>query len=180
MSVVKSKDDVFTVLIHLGYLSYDWKKSECYIPNKEVEGEMVNAVKSNCWKTAVDALQQSEQLLEVTLLGEEEAVACALDNAHDEHTRILSNNDENSLACVISIAYYYARNDYIIHRPDKAENLPCKNRPIHRQPPACGHQLRCRHQIPFLHHRAVSGLTKLFQFPLFFHQQFLVLCLRFN
>ncbi len=26
MSVVKSKDDVFTVLIHLGYLSYDWKK----------------------------------------------------------------------------------------------------------------------------------------------------------
>ena len=116
MSVVKSKDDVFTVLIHLGYLSYDWKKSECYIPNKEVEGEMVNAVKSNCWKTVVDALQQSEQLLEATLQGEEEAVARALDAAHDENTSILSYNDENSLACVISIAYYYARNDYIIHR----------------------------------------------------------------
>ena len=116
MSVVKSKDDVFTVLIHLGYLSYDWKKSECYIPNKEVEGEMVNAIKSNCWKTVVDALQQSEQLLEATLKGEEEDVARALDAAHDENTSILSYNDENSLACVISIAYYYARNDYIIHR----------------------------------------------------------------
>ncbi len=116
MSAVKSKDDVFTVLIHLGYLSYDWKKSECYIPNKEVEGEMVRAVKSNCWKTVVDALQQSEQLLAATLQGEEEAVARALDAAHDEHTSILSYNDENSLACVISIAYYYARNDYIIHR----------------------------------------------------------------
>ena len=116
MSVVKSKDDVFTVLIHLGYLSYDWKKSECYIPNKEVEGEMVRAVKSNCWKTVVDALQQSEQLLAATLQGEEEAVARALDAAHDEHTSILSYNDENSLACVISIAYYYAFNDYISHR----------------------------------------------------------------
>ena len=29
---------------------------------------------------------------------------------------ILSYNNENSLACVLSIAYYYARNDYFIHR----------------------------------------------------------------
>ena len=116
MSVIKSKDDVLTVLIHLGYLSYDWKKSECYIPNKEVEGEMVRAIKSNRWTTVVDALRQSEQLLEATLKGEEEFVVRALDAAHDENTSILSYNDENSLACVISIAYYYARNDYIIHR----------------------------------------------------------------
>ena len=36
--------------------------------------------------------------------------------AHDENTSILAYNNENSLACVLSIAYYYARNDYIIHR----------------------------------------------------------------
>ena len=35
---------------------------------------------------------------------------------HDENTSILSYNDENSLACVLSIAYYYAHNDYIMHR----------------------------------------------------------------
>ena len=34
MSIVRSKDDVLTVLIHLGYLSYSWQKSECYMPNK--------------------------------------------------------------------------------------------------------------------------------------------------
>jgi hypothetical protein len=39
-----------------------------------------------------------------------------LDAAHDEHTSILSYNNENSLACVLSLAYYYARNDYIVHR----------------------------------------------------------------
>lgn len=116
MSVIHSKDDVLTVLIHLGYLSYDWRKSECYIPNKEVAGEMVNAVEANNWTNIVKAVEASERLLEATLRGDEEAVARGVDAAHDENTSILSYNDENSLACVLSIAYYYASNDYIIHR----------------------------------------------------------------
>jgi hypothetical protein len=48
--------------------------------------------------------------------GNADAVAQAIDAAHDENTSILSYNDENSLACVLSIAYYYARKDYVIHR----------------------------------------------------------------
>ncbi len=116
MSVVRSKDDVLTVLIHLGYLSYDWNKKECFIPNHEVAGEMVNAVEDNNWVGVVTALQASEQLLQDTLDGDEEAVAAAIDAAHDENTSILSYNNENSLACVLSIAYYYARNDYVMHR----------------------------------------------------------------
>ena len=48
--------------------------------------------------------------------GNEEAVAAGIDLAHDENTSILSYNDENSLACVLAIAYYYARNDYIFLR----------------------------------------------------------------
>ena len=116
MSVIRSKDDVLTVLIHLGYLSYDRTKSECYIPNKEVAGEMVNAVEDNNWNPVVKALQTSEQLLQATLDGDEEAVEQGVDAAHDENTSILSYNNENSLACVLSIAYYYAKNDYIMHR----------------------------------------------------------------
>ena len=116
MSVVRSKDDVFTVLIHLGYLSYNWQKNECYIPNHEVAGEMVNAVEDNNWSHVAEALQASEQLLKATLARDEAAVARGIDVAHDEHTSILSYNNENSLACVLSIAYYYAHNDYVIHR----------------------------------------------------------------
>ena len=116
MSIIRSKDDALTVLIHLGYLSYSWQKSECYIPNKEVAGEMVNAIEDNNWTNVVKALQASEQLLQATLDGDEEAVARGIDAAHDEHTSILSYNNENSLACVLSLAYYYARNDYVIHR----------------------------------------------------------------
>lgn len=116
ISVIRSKDDVLTVLIHLGYLSYEWRSGECYIPNLEVWGEMANAVKETGWKNVADALQQSRQLLRDTLAGNAEAVARGIERAHDEHTSILSYNDENSLACVLSIAYYYARNDYVIHR----------------------------------------------------------------
>ena len=116
MSVVHDKDDVFTVLIHLGYFSYNWRKDECWIPNSEVAGEMVNAVESTNWKHVADALQKSERLLQATLNGDCEAVARGIEAAHDENTSILSYNDENSLACVLSIAYYNARNDYVMHR----------------------------------------------------------------
>lgn len=116
MSIIRGKDDVLTVLIHLGYLSYDWENEECYIPNREVAGEMVNAVKRNRWKHVSDALDRSRELLQATLNGDAEAVARGIEAAHDENTSILSYNDENSLACVLSIAYYYAKNDYIIHR----------------------------------------------------------------
>ena len=115
MHDVRSKDDVLTVLIHLGYLSYDQVEEECYIPNKEVGMEMVNAVKSINWKVA-EALDESKKLLRATLACDEETVARGIDLAHDENTSILSYNDENSLACVLSIAYYHAKNDYIFHR----------------------------------------------------------------
>ena len=116
LSVIRSKDDVLTVLIHLGYLSFDWKRNECYVPNKEVEGELVNAVKSNKWEEVIKSISKSEQLLEATLRGNSDYVSKALDSAHSNNTSILSYNDENSLACVLSLAYYYARNDYHIHR----------------------------------------------------------------
>ena len=181
MSIIGGKDDVLTVLIHLGYLSYDWRKDECYIPNKEVAGEIVNAVQSNNWTHVVKAVEASEQLLRATLRRDEDAVARGVDAAHDENTSILSYNDENSLACVLSIAYYYASNDYIIHRElatgkgfadlvliprknvdspaivielkyDKAVDTAIEQIK-RRQYPACGYHLRPRKQAASLPHR---------------------------
>lgn len=57
-------------------------------------------------------MQKSEELLQATLDGDEEAVAQGVENAHDENTSILSYNNENSLACVLSIAYFYAHINY--------------------------------------------------------------------
>lgn len=116
MHIVRSRNDVLTVLIHLGYLAYDGTEQECYIPNKEVADEMNNAVTATSWAPLVRTIQQSRALLNATIAGNEQAVERAIDLAHDEHTSILSYNDENSLACVLSMAYIWARNEYVIHR----------------------------------------------------------------
>ena len=104
------------MLIHLGYLAYDRDTNRCYIPNKEVAEEMSNAVQATEWSQLAKTLENSQHLLDSTIAGNEQTVAQAIDLAHDENTSILSYNDENSLACVLSMAYIWAKNEYIIHR----------------------------------------------------------------
>lgn len=116
LNVVTSKDDVLTVLIHLGYLAYDEVETKCFIPNKEVADEFSNAVEETTWTQLANVIRESRNLLESTISCDEKSVAKAIDQAHDENTSILSYNDENSLACVLSIAYIWAKNEYIIHR----------------------------------------------------------------
>jgi hypothetical protein len=111
-----NKDDVLTVLIHLGYLAYDQEREEVYIPNKEVRQIFEDSMDDAGWSEVVQALENSEDLLDATLEGDEEAVAEAIDTCHMENTSILNYNNENALACVITLAYYTARKDYMIFR----------------------------------------------------------------
>ena len=117
MNVVRSKDDVLTLLIHLGYLTYDRDSRTCWIPNREVAAEFKNAVVSETgWNVIASAIKQSELLLKDTIDGKSDAVATALDVIHADNTSILQYNDENSLACVLNIAYYTAKKDFIFFR----------------------------------------------------------------
>ena len=116
MSIIRSKDDVLTVLIHLGYLCYYQDDRSCGIPNFEVWEEIRNAVEDTSWKNIVELIQNSENLLDSIIDGDEKAVAHAVDIAHDKNTTILSYNNENSLACVLFIAFIAAKNYYEIHR----------------------------------------------------------------
>ncbi len=47
MTTFKSKDDVLTLLIHLGYLGYNSSNQTCYIPNKEVTSSFVASVENS-------------------------------------------------------------------------------------------------------------------------------------
>ena len=116
LSDIRSRDEVLTVLIHLGYLSFDWERRECYVPNYEVSGELANAVEETGWTEVVAALQQSRHLLDATLRGDEQTVAALMEAAHTANVSIVKYNNENSMACVLAIAYYYAHGDYIFHR----------------------------------------------------------------
>ncbi len=106
MYTFKTKDDVLTLLIHLGYLGYDAVKKETFIPNREIIGEFENAMSVGGWSEVMRVLTASEKLLEDTLRCDEKRVAQGLDLAHTEVASILTYNDENSLGCAIGLAYY--------------------------------------------------------------------------
>lgn len=112
MTTFESKDDVLTLLVHLGYLAFDSEHSEVFIPNSEIRGEFRNAIMGEHWKEVVDALEQSDRLLRATWSQDSDTVAEILDSVHSENTSILTYNDENSLSCVISLAYYNAMKEY--------------------------------------------------------------------
>ena len=111
-----TKDDVLTLLIHLGYLGYDSNEKEAFIPNKEIIEEFENAMSVGGWPNVMNVLKASEKLLADTLRGDAESVAKELDKAHSEVASILTYNDENSLGCAIGLAYYSARKDYKLIR----------------------------------------------------------------
>ena len=116
MSNLKSRDDVLTLLVHLGYLAYDSTQKEVYIPNQEVADEFRNAVEYSGWEGVSAALQASESLLEATIRGDAETVAKGIDEVHSANTSVLAYNSEQALSCVITIAYYVARKDYTLIR----------------------------------------------------------------
>lgn len=50
MTTFESRDDVLTLLVHLGYLAYDSKEQKVFIPNAEIRAEFVRAIKTCKWK----------------------------------------------------------------------------------------------------------------------------------
>ncbi len=113
---LNSRDDVLTLLVHLGYLAYDDEISEVWIPNLEVMEVFKTAIKNNSWTEIWDMLDKSNKLLKETIAGNADYVALALEEYHQQNTSILKYNDENSLSCVLTIAYYTARSEYQIIR----------------------------------------------------------------
>ena len=111
-----SADDVLTLLIHLGYLTYNKADRSCYIPNEEVRQEFINCIEDGGWENVMSAIRSSERLLEDTLKGNEKAVSDALRELHYQNTSLLTYNNENSLSCLLSLAFYSAKKYYTIFR----------------------------------------------------------------
>jgi hypothetical protein len=116
MTSFKSKDDVLTVLIHLGYLAYDRDNKEAYVPNEEVRQAFADTISDTDWTPVIQAINKSDRLLKLTWAKEADEVAEHISEIHMANTSILQYNDENSLSCVITLAYYNAVNDYTIIR----------------------------------------------------------------
>jgi len=116
MATFAFADDVLTLLVHLGYLSYNYEENTVKIPNYEVKGEFVTSIKSLKWAHVMDALNDSRKLLQAIWNKDAPVVAEGIEKVHEQNTSILAYNDENALSCVISLALYSANDYYTITR----------------------------------------------------------------
>lgn len=116
MTSINSKDDVLTLLVHLGYLAFDEDMQEVYIPNEEILEEFKNVLDEQDTDAVVEMYKTSEQLKKAILSKDEEQAAKIIDDIHMRHTSIIKYNDENSLANIISIGFMSLTNDYTLIR----------------------------------------------------------------
>lgn len=140
MTTITSKDDVLTLLVHLGYLAYDINNRSVSIPNEEVREEFVRAVSSGRHTEIAKLIRNSERLLEDTLNMDETAVAAAIEEAHKagiaptfytlpdvvrpprrgmHYGMPCGYNNEQALRSVIRIAYISCMDEFL-----KIEELP--------------------------------------------------------
>ncbi len=113
MITFTAKDDILTLLVHLGYLAYDKASQEVFIPNQEVAGEFLNAADGPGWDGLAQALSQSEELLRCTWALDSDAVAKGIEAVHNKTASVIQYHNENSLACTVLIAYYSAKAYYL-------------------------------------------------------------------
>ena len=116
LSTVSSKDDALTALIHLGYLGYDYEEGCAFIPNYEVAKAYQAALNVGSWTEIARSISKCDELLRATIAGNEEKVAELIELAHDTYTSVMKYNDENSLSCVLTMAYFTAPGYYNIIR----------------------------------------------------------------
>ena len=111
----KIKEDVFTYLIHLGYLAYDVYSKTCRIPNTEIKSEWGWIIGlSKKYKKVGEITNLSKKLLEATYNLEGEEVAKSLEKSHELLTSNLSYNNEQSMQSAIMLSYFYAYDYYTI------------------------------------------------------------------
>lgn len=110
---IKNRDDIFTLLVHLGYLAYDSDKREVFIPNEEVRGEFITAVSEGRRPELANAVKVADNLLTATLAKDEMKVAEIIESVHFAETSPKNYNDEPALRYVVIMAYLTSIDHYL-------------------------------------------------------------------
>lgn len=114
----KNKEEIFSAMIIYGLLSY--YDGNIRIPNKELMLEFHKALKDDEFGYVAELVRNSNEILNATLDKKGDIVASYLHNIHNSELPILRYNDENSLSCVVTLAYLAARDMYRVEREEKS------------------------------------------------------------
>lgn len=113
MTSFNSRDDILTMLIHLGYLSFD--NGAVFIPNREVLDVFKTSTRDASWQPVFQMLSNSQRLLEATWAEDAETVAALMEEAHLAAGPERYHSEEG-LSFAIQLAYYNAVNYYTLFR----------------------------------------------------------------
>lgn len=112
MVSINNRDDVLTLLVHLGYLAYNSNEKSVYIPNEEVRAEFIRATKNSSREELSRVIKNSDALLKATLRMDGEEVAQRIEMAHQYYANAKFYNNEQALRMVIMLAYVSRVDDY--------------------------------------------------------------------
>jgi hypothetical protein len=108
MTTFGGRDDVLSLLVHLGYLGYDAEAGEVFVPNREVLDEFRASTRSSEWAEPLRAFERSKELVRATWDRDAARVAELLEEAHD-HAANKTYNGEAALSYAVQLAYYAAQ-----------------------------------------------------------------------
>ena len=115
-TIPQNKNHCFSLLVHIGYLGYDAMASQVFIPNEEVRLAFRSALEECSWPEAIKPYQRSKKFIDAIHAEDSATVARMVEETHQYMTSILNYNDENALACVVSVLCFYAENLYHVIR----------------------------------------------------------------
>lgn len=113
----RNKEEIYSAMIVLGFLSY--YDGYLKIPNKELMKEFEKALKDKSFGYVSKIIENSKKMLKATVNRDTNMMKDILHDIHNSEIPVLQYNDENSLSCVLTLAYLSARDTYRVEREEK-------------------------------------------------------------
>ena len=127
MVTIKNKNDVFSLLVCLGYLGcsdigVDGDYKQVYVPNKEIKQVLMGIIKDQEWYERIENFKRSEGLLKAILELDATTVATLIQDVHNSPAvALLDYNDEESLTYYVMTGLLWSTlGKYITHREEQA------------------------------------------------------------
>lgn len=95
------------------------------IPYHELMEKFQRVLARKSMGSVMEIVKRSKEMLDATIALDETKVAAILEFVHNQEIPFLNYNDENSLSCVVTLCYLYARNHYEVIREAKSGKGYC-------------------------------------------------------
>lgn len=117
------RNEILSAMVVYGFLSY--YNQTLSIPNHELMEKYNQVLARKSMGKVAAMVARSREVLEATWRGDSDTVSEIIEQVHDTEIPLFKYSDENSLSCVVTLAYLYARDFYRVEREEKSGKGYC-------------------------------------------------------